>query len=95
VYPYWSGKDTSFIKGGDRREIMNAIVALTKILLRIKSPEIIDRVTHDDSFFKPSLDKHFRIQEIFEDHGYEITETDIRFGKLFWRMERASPRNAP
>lgn len=86
---FWSGLPVSnIIPKDDRRRILAVILSCTKHLLIATYPSVVFRFAHDENPPERALEKHYSVNDVFEECGYRVEELDSRHGRRAWKAER-------
>jgi hypothetical protein len=83
-----NGLSASTIPKEIRREILYIILRATKLLVEVASPDCIFMCTMIPDLPKKALEKFHRVNEVFAECGYTVTECEPYHGKRSWWAER-------
>ncbi|MCJ2126451.1 hypothetical protein [Methylobacterium sp. J-077] len=86
---FWSGRDTSFIKGvADRAAVLDAILTGLRVLISRNGPDEFSWFTYDEAMPKKALVKFQSFKEVIEGCGYTVTSSRLAAGRKAWKARR-------
>lgn len=83
-----SGLFASTIPKDIRREILEVLLRATKLLVEVAAPNCIFMCTLIANLPDKALEKFHRVNNVFADCGYTVTECEPYHGKRSWWAER-------
>ena len=87
--PYWDGSETSFIRPPFRDLILQTVVVAARALVAELRPERIWLVTQGTNLPVRALRKYQTINRMLATEGYDIQDTDYRYGVHTWILTRS------
>jgi hypothetical protein len=85
----WSGKYVSRKFTQYHRCVLREyLISVARRLLKLARPDIFIMTTYDENLPECALAKFHLLNEMFEEHGYNVYELERWCGKHSWRVER-------
>ena len=91
-YDIWDGRGTRYLKGADRRHVLNVVRGAVLECMTRLVPSMFTMVTYDGHLPDKALVKYRFIAHMSEKSGYRVLEFDSYQGKRLWVFERLETR---